>query len=33
LVDNMDEVSDLILSSSSSSSSSSFFVIWLIKFT
>jgi len=32
LVDNMDEVSDLILSSSSSSSSS-FFVIWLIKFT
>jgi hypothetical protein len=31
LVDNMDEVSDLILSSSSSSSSS--FVIWLIKFT
>jgi hypothetical protein len=31
LVDNMDEVSDLILSSSSSSSS--FFVIWLIKFT
>jgi hypothetical protein len=33
LVDNMDEVSDLILSSSSSSSSSSSFVIWLIKFT